>query len=65
MLPFQKTCKCINTYEYDNYIFIENHEYQVDIYPNSIYKIYNNGGYTDWININGEEKFNKYFKLII
>ena len=62
MKVFEKTCKCIKELKIDNYQFHKLREYQVDIYP-LFYKIYQNGGWNDYIYLN-EEEFNKYFKEI-
>lgn len=46
--------------------FIERHEYQVDVYVTldaNTYRVYNNGGWTDYIDID-EEAFSKHFRLI-
>jgi len=63
MTPLQKTCLCIDNIILDNYEFIKRHEYQVDIYP-LFYKIYNDGGWENYVFIEGEDNFNKNFKLI-
>jgi len=62
MKVFEKTCKCIEDLEIDNYKFHKLREYQVDIYP-LFCKIYQNGGWNDYIYLK-EEEFNKYFKEI-
>lgn len=59
----EKTCLCINDLIFDDYQFHKGREYQVDIYP-LFYKIYNNGGWNDYIFLEGEDNFNKYFNLI-
>ena len=65
MMPIQKTCTCIEDFELDEWKFIKKHEYQVDICPVPLcYKVYNNGGWLDYVNID-EETFNKNFKLIV
>jgi len=63
MKVFEKTCKCIEDLITDNYHFHKGREYQVDIYP-LFYKIYQNGGWDDYIYIEDTEEFNKYFKEI-
>lgn len=63
MTPIEWTCICTEDLEFNNYQFLKGHEYQVDIYP-LFYKIYNNGGYDDYIFIDGEDNFNKNFKMI-
>ena len=61
-MKFEKTCKCIQEYKIENLTFHKEREYQVDIYP-LFYKVYQNGGWNDYIYIN-EEDFKQYFKLI-
>ena len=62
-MPLEKTCKCIKDLIFDDYQYHKGHEYQVDIYP-LFYKIYNNGGWNDYIYLEGEDKFNEHFKMI-
>ena len=63
MKIFEKTCKCIEDLEFNGYLFHKGREYQVDIYP-LYYQIYQNGGWNDYIYLEDEEEFNKYFKEI-
>ena len=63
MKIFEKTCKCIENLIIDNYTFHKGREYQVDIYP-LFYKIYQNGGWNDYVYFESEKDFNKYFKEI-
>jgi len=63
MYKRERTCKCIQEFKYDNLIFHKGREYQVDVYP-LYYQIYQNGGWDDYVFINTEEEFSKYFKLI-
>ena len=75
----EKTCKClqdIETVQDDKkMLFRKGREYQVDVFNyvdlkseyNSLsllYKVYNNGGWYDYIIIKQEE-FDKYFEIII
>lgn len=63
MMPLQKTCTCIEDLVFNDYRFRKRREYQVDVYP-LYYKIYNNGGWDDYIFIDSYDYFNKYFKMI-
>lgn len=63
MYKRERTCKCIEDLVSDNLQFHKGREYQVDVYLLH-YKIYQNGGYDDYIIINDEDEFSKYFKLI-
>lgn len=63
MKIFEKTCSCIEDLIFEDYQFYKGREYQVDIYP-SHYKIYQNGGWDDYIFLEGDDNFNKHFKLI-
>lgn len=62
-MPLQKTCACIEDLVFNDYQFRKRHEYQVYVY-HLYYKIYNNGGWDDYIFIDNDEYFNKYFKMI-
>ena len=62
-MKLEKTCKCIEDYEIEDLIFQKDREYQVDILP-LYYQVYQNGGWNDYIFIEDENVFNKYFKLI-
>lgn len=62
-MPLEKTCTCIEDLIFNDYQFHKRHEYQVDVYP-LYYKIYNNGGWDDYIFIDNYEYFSKYFKMI-
>ena len=68
---WEKTCKCINEFSVlsdnmcpndEELIFHNGREYQVDVYVSS-YKVYQNGGYDDYVFLN-EDKFNENFELI-
>ena len=63
MKIFEKTCSCIEDLIFEDYQFHKGREYQVDIYP-SHYKIYQNGGWDNYIFLEGDDNFNKHFKLI-
>ena len=63
MKIFEKTCSCIEDLIFEDYQFHKGREYQVDIYT-SHYKIYQNGGWDDYIFLEGDDNFNKHFKLI-
>lgn len=54
----ERTCKCISAYNG----FLENHEYQVDVYPLFLC-VYLNGGWTDYEFLSNEE-FTEHFELI-
>lgn len=75
----EKTCKCLQDIEteQDNkkILFRKGREYQVDVFnyvdlkseyngSSLLYKVYNNGGWYDYITIKQEE-FDKYFEIII
>lgn len=75
----EKTCKCLQDIEteQDNkkMLFRKGREYQVDVFnyvdlkseyngSSLLYKVYNNGGWYDYITIKQEE-FDKYFEIII
>lgn len=75
----EKTCKClqdIETVQDDKkMLFRKGREYQVDVFNyvdrkseynglSLLYKVYNNGGWYDYITIKQEE-FDKYFEIII
>ena len=75
----EKTCKCLQDIETEQddkkMLFRKGREYQVDVfnyvdrksgYNGSLllYKVYNNGGWYDYIIIKQEE-FDKYFEIII
>ena len=75
----EKTCKCrqdIETEQDDKkMLFRKGREYQVDVFNyvdrkseynglSLLYKVYNNGGWYDYITIKQEE-FDKYFEIII
>lgn len=73
-MKVEKTCKCVkstpNIYRNEQSkefcSFIEGREYQVDVYMTSSdihYKIYQNGGWEDWVMLEQEE-FDKWFKEI-
>lgn len=64
MYPAEKTCKCIKDLEFNDCIFLEGREYQVDVFT-YFFKIYQNGGYDKYIFIEGEHSFNENFKIII
>ena len=76
LLKTEKTCVCIAELEIDSdnnakepqarLQFHVKREYQVDIFYTatySVYKIYQNGGWDDYVRLK-EDEFNKYFKLI-
>jgi len=63
MYKKETTCKCIKDLEFEDIQFHKGREYQVDIYP-LYYQIYQNGGWNDYIFMEGEDKFNEYFKEI-
>ena len=67
----ERTCRCINDFDVlpDNchpnekeLNFHKGREYQVDIYA-LFFKVYQNGGYDDYVFLNDEE-FDNYFELI-
>lgn len=75
----EKTCKCLQDIETEQddkkMLFRKGREYQVDVFnyidrksgynsPSLLYKVYNNGGWYDYITIKQEE-FDKYFEIII
>lgn len=75
----EKTCKCLQDIEIEQddkkMLFRKGREYQVDVFNyvdrkseynglSLLYKIYNNGGWYDYIIIKQEE-FDKYFEIII
>lgn len=69
---WEKTCKCIKEFNVlpDNMHpnekelnFHKGREYQVDIHT-LFYKVYQNGGYDDYVFLN-EDEFNENFELII
>ena len=69
----EKTCACIKDFEYTDeqskktYIFHKKREYQVDVQivnKQIIYKLYNNGGWYDFIYLR-QDVFEEYFKMII
>ena len=72
-IKLEKTCACIASLEHTNdndesklCEFIERHEYQVDVYiylERSHYKVYQNGGWNDFV-ILDEKEFKENFKLI-
>ena len=64
MYKRERTCKCIEDLQQDNHQFHKGREYQVDVYP-LYYRIYQNGGWDDYIFISSDEEFNSYFELII
>ena len=75
----EKTCKCLQDIETGQddkkMLFRKGREYQVDVFNYIdrkseynglplLYKVYNNGGWYDYITIKQEE-FDKYFEIII
>lgn len=75
----EKTCKCLQDIETEQddkkMLFRKGREYQVDVFnyvdlkseyngSSLLYKVYNNGGWYDYITIKQEE-FDKYFEIII
>lgn len=75
----EKTCKCLQDIETKQddkkMLFRKGREYQVDVFNyvdrkseyndlSLLYKVYNNGGWYDYITIKQEE-FDKYFEIII
>lgn len=75
----EKTCKCLQDIEIEQddkkMLFRKGREYQVDVFNyvdrkseynglSLLYKVYNNGGWYDYITIKQEE-FDKYFEIII
>ena len=62
-MKFERTCVCTEDYEIEDLIFHKGREYQVDIFP-LYYQVYQNSGYDDYIIINDDDEFSKYFKLI-
>lgn len=75
----EKTCKCLQDIETGQddkkMLFRKGREYQVDVFNyvdrkseynglSLLYKVYNNGGWYDYITIKQEE-FDKYFEIII
>ena len=72
MIQSEKTCKCIKELiinadvpnnDGNELVFHKGREYQVDIFP-LFYQVYQNGGWDDYIFIEGNDIFNTYFKLI-
>ena len=63
MNHLEKTCLCIKDLIFEDYQYHKGREYQVDEYP-LFYKIYQNGGWDDYIFIESNDIFNTYFKLI-
>ena len=70
MIKLEKTCTCIAAWDTevgkDKLSFLERHEYQVDVYmslESSKYRVYANGGWTDYIDIDQKE-FDEHFRLI-
>ena len=62
-MKLERTCACTENYEIKDLIFHKGREYQVDIFP-LYYQVYQNSGYDDYIIINDDDEFSKYFKLI-
>ena len=75
----EKTCKCLQDIETEQddkkMLFRKGREYQVDVFnyvdlkseyngSSLLYKVYNNGGWYDYITIKQEE-FDNYFEIII
>lgn len=70
-MKIEKTCKCVkstpkiyrNAHTGEFCTFAAGHEYQVDVYVSAVetwYKVYQNGGWEDWVMVD-QENFDKWF----